>query len=146
MDKIQSMAGQFNQWVILYGPRIISAVLVLIVGLMVISWAGKLASKGMKRKNVDPSLQSFLASMVSVGLKVLLLITVAGMIGIQTTSFVAIIGALGLAVGLALQGSLANFAGGKFNVAVGGGKMFHSGFFRFFHQRMHGHAGQQVAH
>jgi len=112
MDKIQSMAGQFNQWVILYGPRIISAVLVLIVGLMVISWAGKLASKGMKRKNVDPSLQSFLASMVSVGLKVLLLITVAGMIGIQTTSFVAIIGALGLAVGLALQGSLANFAGG----------------------------------
>ncbi len=50
--------------------------------------------------------------MVGVGLKILLLITVAGMLGIQTTSFIAVIGAMGLAIGLALQGSLANFAGG----------------------------------
>ena len=112
MDKIQSLADQFQKWVSLYGPRFLSAILVLIIGLMIINWAAKLVSKTMKRRNVDVSLQSFLASMVSVGLKVLLLITVAGMIGIQTTSFVAIIGALGLAVGLALQGSLANFAGG----------------------------------
>ena len=112
MDKIQSLADQFQKWVILYGPRLVSALLVFIIGLTVINWAAKLAAKTMKRRNVDSSLQSFLASMVSVGLKVLLLITVAGMIGIETTSFVAIIGALGLAVGLALQGSLANFAGG----------------------------------
>ena len=112
MDKIQSLADQFQKWVILYGPRLVSALLVFIIGLTVINWAAKLAARTMKRRNVDSSLQSFLASMVSVGLKVLLLITVAGMIGIETTSFVAIIGALGLAVGLALQGSLANFAGG----------------------------------
>ncbi len=112
MDKLQSIGAQFQKWIILFGPRIISALLIFIIGLTVINWASKLASKSLKRKNVDASLQSFLASMVSVGLKVLLLITVAGMMGIETTSFVAIIGALGLAVGLALQGSLANFAGG----------------------------------
>src|SRR6516225_9976989 len=112
MDKIQSFADQFQKWVALYGPRFLSALLVLIIGLMIINWAAKLVSKTMKRRNVDVSLQSFLASMISVGLKILLLVSVAGMIGIQTTSFVAVIGALGLAVGLALQGSLANFAGG----------------------------------
>src|SRR6516225_935918 len=112
MDKIQSFADQFQKWVALYGPRFLSALLVLIIGLMIINWAAKLVSKTMKRRNVDVSLQSFLSSMISVGLKILLLVSVAGMIGIQTTSFVAVIGALGLAVGLALQGSLANFAGG----------------------------------
>ncbi len=112
MDKMSSLAGQFQVWVMHYGPKIVFAILVFVVGLTVINWASKMVAKSMRRKNVDASLQSFLASMVSVGLKVLLLITVAGMLGIETTSFVAIIGALGLAVGLALQGSLANFAGG----------------------------------
>jgi small conductance mechanosensitive channel len=66
----------------------------------------------MTKKGFDPSLQSFLASMIAISLKILLLISVAGMMGIETTSFIAVIGALGLAVGLALQGSLSNFAGG----------------------------------
>jgi small conductance mechanosensitive channel len=66
----------------------------------------------MNRRGWDQSLQSFLGSILSIGLKVLLLISVAGMLGIETTSFIAVIGALGLAIGLALQGSLANFAGG----------------------------------
>jgi len=72
----------------------------------------RLVSKGLSKRKIDVSLQSFLGSLVNGALKVLLLISVAGMLGIQTTSFVAVIGALGLAVGLALQGSLANFAGG----------------------------------
>jgi len=63
-------------------------------------------------RGFDISLQSFLISLISIGLKLLLLVSVAGMMGIETTSFIAVIGALGLAVGLALQGSLANFAGG----------------------------------
>lgn len=66
----------------------------------------------MSKKDTDPSLVSFLTSLVSIGLKALLLISVAEMVGIQTTSFIAILGAAGLAVGLALQGTLANFAGG----------------------------------
>jgi small conductance mechanosensitive channel len=112
MDKAHSIALQFQTWIINFGPKLVSALLIFIIGLTVINWASRIASKSMKKRNMDASLQSFLASMVSVGLKVLLLITVAGMLGIETTSFVAIIGALGLAVGLALQGSLANFAGG----------------------------------
>jgi small conductance mechanosensitive channel len=112
MDKINAIAKQFQTGLINYGPKLVSALLIFVIGITIINWTSKLAAKSLKRRNVDASLQSFLASMVSVALKVLLLITVAGMMGIETTSFVAIIGALGLAVGLALQGSLANFAGG----------------------------------
>jgi len=95
-----------------YGLKILGAILFFIVGLWIVSIITKLLSKVMIRKDVDISLQSFLASIISIGLKVLLLISVAGMIGIETTSFIAVVGALGLAAGLALQGSLANFAGG----------------------------------
>ena len=112
MDKVTTLTEQLQHWIFTFGPKLVSAILVFIIGLIIINWAARLAAKSMKKRNVDSSLQTFFSSMVSVGLKVLLLITVAGMLGIQTTSFVAIIGALGLAVGLALQGSLANFAGG----------------------------------
>ena len=66
----------------------------------------------MERRNIEVSLRTFLKSLIGIGLKIILFITVAGMLGFQTTSFVAILGAAGLAVGLALQGSLGNFAGG----------------------------------
>jgi len=112
MDKLTGFTTQLQNWIFGFGPKLISALLVFIIGLTIINWTAKLAKKTMNQRKVDASLQSFLSSMVSVGLKVLLLITVAGMLGIETTSFVAIIGAMGLAVGLALQGSLANFAGG----------------------------------
>jgi small conductance mechanosensitive channel len=95
-----------------YGLKILGAILFFIIGLWIINVVTKLLVKVMERRKIDASLQSFLSSMISVGLKVLLLVSVAGMVGIETTSFVAVIGALGLAVGLALQGSLANFAGG----------------------------------
>ena len=112
MNQASAYATNFTNWISVYGPKVIGAVLVFVIGLYFINLAGRLMSKGLKRRGVDISLQTFLSSLVSVGLRVLLLITVAGMLGIETTSFVAIIGALGLAVGLALQGSLANFAGG----------------------------------
>ena len=64
------------------------------------------------RSGMEDTLKNFLMSLIGVGLKALLLISVAGMVGIETTSFIAVLGAAGLAVGLALQGSLANFAGG----------------------------------
>lgn len=112
MEKLSHLSEQFQSWVFTFGPKLLSALLVFIIGMYIINRVAKIAAKSLHRKNVDASLQSFLSSMISVGLKVLLLITVAGMLGIQTTSFVAVIGALGLAVGLALQGSLANFAGG----------------------------------
>lgn len=94
-----------------YGPKVVLAIITLIVGLWVIK---KLVSKTNHHfsSKADPSLATFMSSLVSVLLKLMLFIAVASMVGIQTTSFIAVLGAAGLAVGLALQGSLANFAGG----------------------------------
>lgn len=95
-----------------YTPKIIMASIVLIVGFWLIKKFTRLSEKAMQRRDLDISLRTFLKSLIGIGLKILLLITVAGMIGIQTTSLVTVLGAAGLAVGLALQGSLSNFAGG----------------------------------
>ena len=95
-----------------YGPKLLLAILVLIVGFWIIKRVVKLLDRGLAKKDVEPTLRSFLDSLVSVLLKALLLISVASMIGIATTSFIAVLGAAGLAIGFALQGSLANFAGG----------------------------------
>ncbi len=110
MSQIETYFETIKLLVLNYLPSLIMALVVLIVGWWVIGRIGKAASIGMGK--MDESLRSFLKSMITIVLKVLLLISVAGMIGIQTTSFIAIIGAAGLAVGLALQGTLANFAGG----------------------------------
>jgi small conductance mechanosensitive channel len=95
-----------------YGPRVLAAIVLLIAGFWVANWLTRILRKSMRRKGHNVSLRAFLTSVVSVTLKIIVLITAAGIIGIQTTSFVAILGAASLAVGLALQGSLANFAGG----------------------------------
>ena len=110
MDQVTIYAQRFQSLLVLYLPRLLMAGLALVVGWWLISWATRLLAKGTKR--FDVSLSSFLTSLASIVLKVLLLITVAGMVGLETTSFVAVLGAAGLAVGLALQGTLANFAGG----------------------------------
>lgn len=95
-----------------YAPKLALAILTLLIGLWIISGVCKLTKLSMERSKVDPTLIPFLCSFVSWILKVLLFISVASMVGIATTSFVAVLGAAGLAIGLALQGSLANFAGG----------------------------------
>jgi len=95
-----------------YAPKLALAILTLIIGLWIISGIRKLLQASMKKSKVDPTLVPFLTSLASWVLKVLLFISVASMIGIATTSFIAVLGAAGLAIGLALQGSLANFAGG----------------------------------
>jgi len=95
-----------------YGPKLLLALLVLIIGMWIVNRVVRVMNKGMERAGTEPTLAKFLQSLVSIGLKALLLISVASMVGIETTSFIAILGAAGLAVGLALQGTLANFAGG----------------------------------
>src|SRR6478735_321733 len=112
MDKLNTYSHQFILLTMEYLPKLALALVVLVVGLWLTERVGKVAGRAMQKRDMDLSLRSFLSSMITITLKVLLLITVAGMIGIETTSFVAILGAAGLAVGLALQGSLANFAGG----------------------------------
>lgn len=95
-----------------YGPNLLLAILTLFIGFKAVKILRKIVDKTMEMQKVDISLRGFIGSLVSMGMKMLIMVSVASMIGIATTSFVAIIGAAGLAVGLALQGSLANFAGG----------------------------------
>lgn len=95
-----------------YGPRVLLAIITWIIGRIVIKNVIKLTKKLMDNRDLDESLKPFLTSLLNALLFAALIITVASMIGIETTSFVAILGAAGLAIGLALQGSLANFAGG----------------------------------
>ena len=110
MNQVTTYAQQLQNLAVLYLPRVLMAGVALIIGWWVIGWASRLLGTATKR--LDVSLSSFLTSLVNIVLKVLLLISVAGMVGFETTSFVAVLGAAGLAVGLALQGTLANFAGG----------------------------------
>lgn len=94
------------------GKNLLIFIVVLWVGLRVIKFIQKLVRKACKRSDLDESLTKFLANLIGWILKIMLFISIAGIIGLPTTSFVAILGAAGLAVGLALQGTLANFAGG----------------------------------
>jgi small conductance mechanosensitive channel len=108
-EKILELAKQL---LVDYGPALLMAVITLVIGLWVIKILTNGIQRVMQKSRVEPSLHKFLASLFSIILKVLLLISVASMVGIETTSFIAILGAAGLAIGLALQGSLGNFAGG----------------------------------
>lgn len=91
---------------------IISGILILVVGLWIIKLVKKLTQKIFEKQDVDISLRRFLGNLIDWSLKILLFIIVTTQFGIQTSAFIAIIGAAGLAIGLALQGSLSNFAGG----------------------------------
>ena len=96
----------------LYALNVVIAILILIIGLWLIKKVVKLTQKLMALRGFDVTLQKFLGDLLGWTLKVLVFITAISQVGVQTTSFIAILGAAGLAVGLALQGSLANFAGG----------------------------------
>lgn len=109
---IEDLSQQAVNYVIDLVPKLALAIVTLLVGFWVIKTLVNLASKALDRSNSEPSLNAFLTKLLSVILKVLLVISVISMVGVDTTSFIAVIGAAGLAIGLALQGSLANFAGG----------------------------------
>jgi len=108
----EEIINQITQMALLYGPKLIGAIAVLIIGGWVIKAIGRGVENSLKKGKTDPSLIPFLTGIVNGLLKVLLIITVLGMLGIEMTSFIAIMGAAGLAVGMALSGTLQNFAGG----------------------------------
>lgn len=112
LNQAEQMGQQAWNMIMEYGPRAVGAILVLIIGLWIIGRVVRVSDRMMNKRGMDASLIPFLRSMTSILLKAVLVISVAGMVGIETTSFVAILGAAGLAVGLALQGTLQNFAGG----------------------------------
>lgn len=112
MKSIEVYIHKAIEMIMEYGPKFILAIITLFIGLKVISFSAKIAAKAFDKAGMDKSLRPFLNSILTWTFKILLFISIASMLGIETTSFVAVIGAAGLAVGLALQGTLANFAGG----------------------------------
>ena len=112
MDKANEWAQRGIEFLIEYGPRVLGGIVVLLIGFWVIKRVEKGLRKLMRKRNIDESLIPFLVTLTDIALKAMLIVSVASMFGIETTSFVAVLGAAGLAVGLALQGALQNFAGG----------------------------------
>lgn len=108
----QKLIDSVVQLLVENGLNLLFAIIVLLVGLRLVKYALKLLRTAMDKANVDPTIVTFLSSIAGVVLRVMLIVSIASMVGIETTSFIAVLGAAGLAVGLALQGSLANFAGG----------------------------------
>ncbi len=95
-----------------YGLRFLGAVILLIIGLWLSGKASRIVYGMMEKREVEPSLRSFLKSLIGALLRILVIITIFTLVGVPMTSFIAILGAAGLAVGLALSGTLQNFAGG----------------------------------
>lgn len=95
-----------------FGINVITALIVLYFGFKVVDKLKTLVSNKLEQSDIEKSLQSFIASIFNVLLKIIIIITAVSMVGIEVTTFVALIAAMGFAIGLALQGSLANFAGG----------------------------------
>jgi small conductance mechanosensitive channel len=112
MESIEILWQKLYDVVITFGPRLIGAIITLLVGWWIIRIIQKAIRKSFEKREMDAALRRFLSSITGVLLKVMLLISVIGMMGVQMTSFIAILGAAGLAVGMALSGSLQNFAGG----------------------------------
>lgn len=112
LDNLETKVGRLTDVVIDAIPGIIGGIILLVIGKYVINLVNRLLHKRFEKRNVDPSIRAFISSIVKIVMWVMLLLTVASQIGIQTTSFIAALSAFGLAVGMALQGSLSNFAGG----------------------------------
>lgn len=112
MENLDAYKDLAVRIIMLYLPKVLLAVATLVIGLILIRILVRIIERALERAQVEIALRHFFKSATDVLFKVLLLISVATILGIQTTSFVALLGAAGLAVGLALQGSLSNFAGG----------------------------------
>jgi small conductance mechanosensitive channel len=117
--KLQTEIGELVSYkeallkiVIDYSPRIIGAVLLFLIGSWSIKIVNKILRKVMIKRDIEPTLIEFLTDIIYWGLKILLFVAVVSKLGVESSSFVAILGAAGLAIGLSLQGSLSNFAGG----------------------------------
>jgi small conductance mechanosensitive channel len=109
---MQDLWIKVQEWVAFYGFKVIAALVILFVGRWIAGWAKGLTTRIFANRNVDPTIVSFIGHLTYIALLTFVVIAALAQIGIQTTSFIAVIGAAGLAIGLALQGSLANFAAG----------------------------------
>ena len=112
MVNVEQLTQTATELLMSYGPKLLLAFLTLIIGFWIIKRVMAMFEGTLERSQVEITLRKFFVNLGGIVLKALVIISVASMVGVETTSFLAMLGAAGLAVGLALQGSLANFAGG----------------------------------
>lgn len=112
LSKLGTVAQQLLDLSVTAGGRLLGALLIFVVGRILISFINKLVAKLMLKRQVDASIQSFVRSLVNIALMILLVIAVIGKLGVETTSFAALLASAGVAIGMALSGNLQNFAGG----------------------------------
>lgn len=126
LSKLEQYWDSAQDLLIQFGGKFLLAVVLLIVGFWIINRFTSFLNKLMKKREMDESLRPFLTRLINITFKVMVLIPIIGILGVATSSFLAILGSAGLAIGLALQGSLANFAGGVILLTV---KPFEKGHF-----------------
>ena len=112
ITKLEKLMQKLWDWGVEAGSHLLGAIIIFIVGRIIISFLNKLVARILVRRKVDPSIQSFVKSLVSILLTVLLIVAVISKLGVETTSFAALLASAGVAVGMALSGNLQNFAGG----------------------------------
>jgi small conductance mechanosensitive channel len=112
MNAIEVLWAKFYDGVTTFGPRLVAALIVLGIGWWIIKITQKSLRNTFEKRGMEASLRGFLNSIIGVLLKIMLLITVVAMLGVEMTSFIAILAAAGVAIGMALSGTLQNFAGG----------------------------------
>ncbi len=112
INSLEDYANKFGEKIIDFLPSLIGAILTLVIGFWIIRVINKLVKKFFDKKDYDLTLEKFIADLINWSLKILLFVVVITQLGVESSSLIAVIGAAGLAIGLALQGSLANFAGG----------------------------------
>ncbi|MCB0516551.1 MAG: mechanosensitive ion channel family protein [Chitinophagales bacterium] len=112
INEINIYLQKIAEMAVAYAPRLLLAAIIFFVGFWAINKLTKIIENNLERANIDKGLRPFLKSLIGIMLKILLLFSIAGIIGVETSSFVALLAASGFAIGLALQGSLSNFAAG----------------------------------
>lgn len=109
---MESLVLKLQEWLVFYGLKVVASVVILVLGRIAAGIVRRVFRNVMDKGKVEPTLSSFVCSVVYVGIMAFVVIAALGQLGVQTASFIAVLGAAGLAIGLALQGSLANFASG----------------------------------
>jgi small conductance mechanosensitive channel len=109
---MEEIIPKLQEWITFYGIKVLAAIVIFVVGRWIAKMVKRLIEKIMTKNKIDPTLISFVSNLVYITLLVFVVVAAINQVGVQTTSFIAVIGAAGLAIGFALQGSLANFAAG----------------------------------
>ncbi len=112
LNKLQILFQKLIDWCVTAGGHIIGALLIFVIGRFIISFLNRMVATIMARRKFEPTIQSFVKSLVNILLTILLIIAVVSKLGVETTSFAALLASAGVALGMALSGNLQNFAGG----------------------------------